>query len=81
MRGEQTGGSTASFMREISARWQSFPELMATTDSLSARGNPDGLISGQDISVPYTGMRYRAKNKGDEDKISQALQKIDAGRL
>ena len=29
-----------------------------------------------DISTPYTYKRYRAKNKGDEDKISQALSKM-----
>jgi len=29
-----------------------------------------------DFSVPYTYMRYRAVKKGDEDKISQALQKL-----
>ncbi len=29
-----------------------------------------------DISVPYTYMRYHAKNKGDIDKISQSLQKM-----
>ncbi len=29
-----------------------------------------------DIPVPYTYMRYKPKNKGDVDKISQALQKI-----
>ena len=28
------------------------------------------------ISKPYVAMRYKAKNKGDEDKISQALQKL-----
>ena len=28
------------------------------------------------MPVPYTHMRYQAKNKGDEDKISQALQKL-----
>ena len=28
------------------------------------------------MPVPYTYMRYKAKNKGDEDKISQALQKL-----
>jgi hypothetical protein len=27
-------------------------------------------------STPYTYMRYKAVNKGDEDKISQALQKL-----
>lgn len=29
-----------------------------------------------EISVPYTYMRYKPKNKADVDKISQALQKI-----
>lgn len=29
-----------------------------------------------EISTPYTYMRYKPKNKGDVDKISQALQKI-----
>lgn len=29
-----------------------------------------------EISKPYTYMRYKAKNKGDEDKISQALAKM-----
>lgn len=29
-----------------------------------------------DISVPYTYMRYKPKNKADVDKISQALQKM-----
>lgn len=29
-----------------------------------------------DMPVPYTYMRYKPKNKGDVDKISQALQKI-----
>jgi elongation factor G len=29
-----------------------------------------------EISVPYTYMRYHAKNKGDIDKISQSLQKM-----
>ena len=29
-----------------------------------------------EISTPYTVMRYKPKNKGDVDKISQALQKI-----
>ncbi len=29
-----------------------------------------------EISKPYTYMRYKPKNKGDVDKISQALQKI-----
>lgn len=29
-----------------------------------------------DVSTPYTYMRYKPKNKGDVDKISQALQKM-----
>lgn len=29
-----------------------------------------------EISTPYTYMRYKAKNKGDIDKISQSLQKM-----
>ena len=46
-----------------------------TTDSLSTKGVPDAFIRTA-ISKPYVSMRYKAKNKGDEDKISQALQKI-----
>ncbi|MDD6065954.1 MAG: elongation factor G [Firmicutes bacterium] len=46
-----------------------------TGDTLSTKATPIryGKI---DVSTPYTYKRYRAKNKGDEDKISQALQKI-----
>ena len=46
-----------------------------TTDSLSTKAHPILYIR-TSISEPYTYMRYKAKNKGDEDKISQALQKI-----
>ena len=46
----------------------------ATTDSLSTKANPILYIRTQ-ISIPYTYKRYKAVNKGDEDKISQALQK------
>lgn len=46
-----------------------------TTDSLSTRNNPVAYIRAN-ISKPYVSMRYKAKNKGDEDKISQALQKM-----
>ena len=28
------------------------------------------------ISIPYTYMRYKTKNKGDEDKVSGALAKL-----
>lgn len=48
---------------------------VATTDSLSTKSNPILYIR-TTISTPYTYMRYKAKNKGDEDKISQALQKL-----
>lgn len=47
----------------------------ATTDSLSTKANPILYIR-TSLSTPYTAMRYKAKKKGDEDKISQALQKL-----
>ena len=46
-----------------------------TTDTLSTKNNPIAYIRTA-MSKPYVSMRYKAKNKGDEDKISQALQKI-----
>ena len=46
-----------------------------TTDSLSTKNKPIAYIRAN-ISKPYVSMRYKAKNKGDEDKISQALQKM-----
>lgn len=49
--------------------------VTTTTDSLSTKANPVLYIRTV-ISMPYTAMRYQAKNKGDEDKISQALQKL-----
>ncbi len=52
----------------------------ATTDSLSTKANPIVYIR-TSISTPYTSMRYKAVNKGDEDKISQALQKLMAEDL
>ncbi len=52
----------------------------ATTDSLSTKANPILYIR-TSISTPYTYKRYKAKNKGDEDKISQALQKLMAEDL
>ena len=48
---------------------------VTTTDTLSTKANPVVYIRTQ-ISTPYTCMRYKAKNKGDEDKISQTLQKL-----
>ncbi len=46
-----------------------------TTDSLSTKATPVTYIRAS-LSKPYVSKRYKAKNKGDEDKISQALQKI-----
>ncbi len=47
----------------------------ATGDTLSTKAKP--ITYGRpDISVPYNYMRYKAKNKGDEDKISGALAKL-----
>lgn len=46
-----------------------------TTDSLSTRNHPIAYIRAN-ISKPYVSMRYKAKKKGDEDKISQAIQKL-----
>lgn len=51
-----------------------------TTDTLSTRNNPVAYLR-TNISKPYVSMRYNAKNKGDEDKISQALQKLLAEDL
>ena len=46
-----------------------------TTDSLSTRNMPVTYLR-TSISKPYVAMRYKAKKKGDEDKISQSLQKL-----
>ena len=51
-----------------------------TTDTLSTRNNPVAYLR-TNISKPYVSMRYKAKNKGDEEKISQALQKLLAEDL
>ena len=47
----------------------------ATGDTLSTKATPIkyGKVA---VSTPYTYKRYRAKNKGDEEKISQALAKM-----
>ncbi len=46
-----------------------------TGDTLASKATP--VVYGRtEISMPYTYMRYHAKNKGDEDKISQALAKL-----
>ena len=46
-----------------------------TTDTLSMRKTPVTFIRAA-ISKPYVFRRYSAKQKGDEDKISQALGKM-----
>ena len=46
-----------------------------TTDTLSTKKKPVTYIR-TTISKPYVSMRYVPKNKGDEDKISQALSKM-----
>jgi len=48
-----------------------------TGDSLSTKAEPIKYEK-WDISIPYTYKRYIPKNKGDIDKISQALQKLAA---
>lgn len=48
---------------------------VATTDSLSTKSNPIVYIRTA-ISTPYTYMRYKVTKKGEEDKASQALNKI-----
>ena len=46
-----------------------------TGDTLSTKANPV-MYPKTEISKPYTYMRYKAKNKGDIDKVSSALAKI-----
>ena len=48
-----------------------------TGDTLSTKANQVSYAK-TDYSVPYTYMRYRVKNKGDEDKVSQALARMTA---
>lgn len=46
-----------------------------TGDTLATKAAPV-MYGRTDISKPYTYMAYRAKKKGEEDKISQALSKM-----
>ena len=46
-----------------------------TGDSLATKNTPV-QYAGIDISTPYTYKRYFAKNKGEEDKVAQALAKM-----
>ena len=48
---------------------------VVTTDTLSTKANPIVYIKTA-MSVPYTYKAYSAVKKGDEDKISQALQRM-----
>ncbi|MCI6676748.1 MAG: elongation factor G [Clostridiales bacterium] len=50
-------------------------EQLSTGDTLADKG-ATVLYQAPDISTPYTYMRYKAKNKGDEDKIATALGKL-----
>ena len=46
-----------------------------TADTLSTKATP--VVYEKPVySTPYTYMRYKTKNKGDEDKVSGALQKL-----
>lgn len=48
-----------------------------TGDTLSTKNTP--IMYGKtEYSKPYTYMKYTCNNKGDEDKVSQALQKMMA---
>ena len=48
---------------------------VTTGDTLSTKNTP--LLFGKtEISVPYTYKRYKTVNKGDDDKVSQALSKM-----
>ena len=48
-----------------------------TGDTLSTKGTP--ITYGRtEYSKPYTYMKYIVNNKGDEDKVSQALAKMMA---
>ena len=49
----------------------------ATGDTLATK-NTQIMYPKTDYPVPYTYMRYRVKNKGDEDKVSQAISRMMA---
>ncbi|MCI1726789.1 MAG: elongation factor G [Lachnospiraceae bacterium] len=53
---------------------------VTTGDSLSTKASPV-IYPKAILSTPYTYKRYKAVNKGDEDKISQALTKMGAEDL
>jgi len=47
----------------------------ATGDTLSTKANPISYERPK-MPIPYNYQRYKTKNKGDDDKVSQALQKL-----
>nr|WP_295678737.1 elongation factor G [uncultured Lachnoclostridium sp.] len=46
-----------------------------TGDTLSTKATPI-VYARPKLSIPYAYQRFRTKNKGDDDKVSQALQKL-----
>ena len=46
-----------------------------TGDTLSTKANPI-IFDRIQVSTPYTYQRFKTKNKGDDDKVSQALAKL-----
>ena len=50
---------------------------LSTGDTLSTKATPVQYPKAE-ISAPYTYLRYKAVNKGDIDKIAQAMAKISA---
>ena len=48
---------------------------IATGDTISHKG-ATMIFDAPEISKPYTYMQYKANNKGDEDKIASAMQKL-----
>lgn len=54
--------------------------VTTTGDSLATKEVPIQYEK-TELSVPYTYMAYRAKNKGDEDKIASALGKLMGRRI
>ena len=64
-------------MQVISERSASL--TLQTGDTLSTKANP--IAYGKiEVSTPYTYKRYRAKLKGEEDKVAQALAEDGSGR-
>jgi elongation factor G len=47
----------------------------STGDTLSTKANPV-VFDRIEVSNPYTSQRFKTKNKGDDDKVSQALAKL-----